>query len=406
MLIDEKGWKKLVEDDFLKKYLKKLKIIKKQISRDYGDFTFLRSDNNKEIFTILRKAKNKFKYVDVILLIGTGGSSLGSKALLSLYFNNRVSFLENLDPNSIKNYLKLNKKKKIGLLIISKSGETVEVLSLFDVIINIFKKQINLEKTAIVIADKRESTLSTIAEKYNIEVIAHDKKIGGRFSCFSITGLLPIHLGGINAIKLKYYIDESFKNILLFDKFRSNNSISILASLTKKKKFMGHVFLIYIDSFKSIGKWYKQLWTESLGKKKLGLHLITASGAVDQHSQLQMWLDGPKNLIFTMVVAKYKRFDLTIKDSKGILPNCLRGKNLGDILNTMAEATAIELRKAGIPVRIIYLKNDGIESAIDLMTSFLLEVALIGKLIGVDPFNQPAVEKVKIRTKNILNKYA
>ena len=135
----------------------------------------------------------------------------------------------------------------------------------------------------------------------------------------------------------------------------------------------------------NVGNWYKQLWNESLGKNGLGLYLISALGAVDQHSQLQMWLDGPKNLIFTIVIPK-KRTD--------------------DLLNIMAESTAAELRKAGAYVRIIYIEDDKEESVIKLMTSFILEVSIIGKLIGINPFDQPAVEKVKLRIKKNLNQNA
>ncbi len=404
MLIESNGWTKLIKNSFLKKNQSNLKLIKRKIYQDNEQFSFLRSDNNKEVFKLLREAKNKFKRLDSIILIGTGGSSLGSKAMLSLFYNTKIYFLENLDPNSLKFYFDNNKRKKIGLLIISKSGETLEVLSLFDAVINLFKKKIDLEKKTLIITDKKKSTLRLIAKKYNINVLDHDEKIGGRFSCFSITGLLPLHLVGVNAIKLKNKVDQNYKKNILFDEFNNDSFISLLAYLSKKNKYVGHVFLVYIDSFNNIGHWYKQLWNESLGKKKLGMHLIPALGSVDQHSQLQMWLDGPKNLIFTIVIPKLKNFDIKIKNNKNILPNYLKGKNLGKILNNMAEATVTELKRAGVPVRIIYLKDDSINSAIELMTTLLLEVSLIGKLMGINPFDQPAVEKVKLTTKKILNK--
>ncbi len=232
----------------------------------------------------------------------------------------------------------------------------------------------------------------------------HDETIGGRFSCFSLTSLLPLYLSGVNSIKLKKLADQSFRKNLEANNISSNASISLLASIIKERKYVGHIFLVYIDSFANIGQWYKQLWMESLGKNGAALHLISALGAIDQHSQLQMWLDGPKNLIFTIVIPKKRHKDIQIKNKNKLLPDYLKGKKIGELLNIMAEATAFELKKSGIPVRIIYLENDRIESAVKLMTTLLLEVSLVGRLIGINPFNQPAVEKVKLRIKKILNK--
>ena len=404
MFIESNGWKKLANSKHVKDYHKKLVQIKKNIYNDLEEFSFLKFSNNEEIFNNLRKFKKKFENTDKLLLIGTGGSSLGTKALISIFKKNNIEFLENLDPSTINQYFQKNQKKSFGLLVVSKSGETLEVLSLFDIILSKFKKKLNLINRTIIITDKADSTLRKIAIKNNIEVLYHDASIGGRFSCFSLTSLLPLYLSGVDSIKLKKLADRSFRNNLTGKNLSSNTSISIMASIINEKKYTGHVFLVYIDSFVNIGQWYKQLWTESLGKSGKGLHFISSSGAIDQHSQLQMWLDGPKNLIFTIVIPKKRYKDIKIKDQNKILPSYLKDKKIGELLNIMGEATAIELKKSGIPVRIIYLENDKIDSAINLMTTLLLEVTLIGKIIGINPFNQPAVEKVKLRIKKILNK--
>ena len=404
MFIESKGWERIIEKNLFDKQKKKLNKIKKEISKTNKDFAFLKNEKNNQIFEVIKKAKLKFKKLDEILLIGTGGSSLGTKALLKVTNNKKISFLSNLDPNTIKLYLNKNKKKNIGLLIISKSGETLEVLSLFDIIINSFKKQVDLKNHTLIITDNRKSSLRLVAEKYNIQVIDHDEEIGGRFSCFSITSLLPLYVAGVDSVNIKKLADSYFKKIL-GDCLNFNNSVSALSCISKKKKYIGHVFLVYIDSFNNISEWYRQLWSESLGKNKAGMHLITAKGAVDQHSQLQMWLDGPKNLIFTVVVPNARMLDIKIKDIKNALPNYLKSKNIGEILNIMAKSTITELQKFGIPVRVIYLDDDQTKSAVDLMTMLLLEVTLLGKLIGINPFDQPAVENVKIRVKKTLNKY-
>ena len=192
MLIELKGWKKLTNNKISSDLNNKLAEIKKSINRSL-EFSFLRSDNNKEIFSYLKKYKKKFKKIDSFLLIGTGGSSLGSKAVISLNDKKRIKFIENLDPLTLKNFFKNNKKNSLGLLIISKSGETLEVLCLFDILMNSFKNNFDLINNTLIISDKKNSTLRNIANKYSIDVLDHDKTIGGRFSCFSLTGLLPMY---------------------------------------------------------------------------------------------------------------------------------------------------------------------------------------------------------------------
>ena len=271
---------------------------------------------------------------------------------------------------------------------------------------NSFKNNFDLTNNTLIISDKKNSTLRNIADKYSIDVLDHDKTIGGRFSCFSLTGLLPMYLAGINSIKLKDLVDKSFKKDLLSKNNVNSIFITAVSQIIRKKEITGHIFLVYSDRLMNVGDWYKQLWNESLGKNGLGLHLISALGAVDQHSQLQMWLDGPKNLIFTIVIPKKRTHDFNVKNKKNILPAYLNNKKMGDLLNIMAESTAAELRKAGAHVRIIYIEDDKEESVIKLMTLFILEVSLIWKLIGINPFDQPAVEKVKFRIKKNLKQNA
>ncbi len=406
MLIELKGWQKLTNNKTLSDLNNKLIKIKKGINKSPKEFSFLRSDNNKEIFSYLKKYKKKFKKIESFLLIGTGGSSLGAKAVISLHDENKINFIENLDPVTLKNFFKNNKTDNLGLLIISKSGETLEVLCLFDILINNFKNRFDLVNNTLIISDKKNSTLRNIAKKFSVDVLDHDETIGGRFSCFSLTGLLPMYLVGINSIKLKELVDKSLKKELLGKNNTSNIFVTTVSHIIKKKKITGHIFLVYSDSLVNVGNWYKQLWNESLGKNGLGIHLISALGAVDQHSQLQMWLDGPKNLIFTIVIAKKRTHDFKVKNKKHILPAYLNNKRMGDLLNIMAESTAAELRKTGAQVRIIYIEDDKEESVIKLMSMFFLEVSLIGKLIGINPFNQPAVEKVKLRVKKKLKQNA
>ena len=235
MLIELKGWKKFIKNETLRALNKKLIKIKNTIYKSPQEFSFLRSDNNKEIFKYLIKGRKKFQNVDNFLLIGTGGSSLGAKAIISLYEGKKIKFIENLDPSTLNEFFLKNKNNILGLLIISKSGETLEILCLLDIIINNIKKKLDLISRTLIITDKKKSTLRRLAEYYNIEVFDHDENIGGRFSCFSLTGLLPIHLVGINGIKLKKLVDKNFKKYFLNTKNDNNNFITIVAEIIKKK---------------------------------------------------------------------------------------------------------------------------------------------------------------------------
>ena len=405
MHINTKGWERIEAKNLLANNQIKLINKKKEVLKDNTILPFLKNKNNKEDFKVLSFVKSKFKNIDKILLIGTGGSSLGAKVFLEIIKDSQIYFLENLDPNSINFFLEKYKKKRLGLLVISKSGETIEIISLFEIIMNKLSKNINFNKNAVIVSDNKDSILKNIANKFNIFFVNHEKNIGGRYSCFSVTGLLPLNLAGYNASNAKKMADTFFNNILLNNKKENLNSTCILSSIIKKKKYTGHVFLCYLDNYYQLGQWYKQLWNESLGKEQLGLHLITAQGAIDQHSQLQMWMDGPKNLIFSVVLPKKRAKDLKVQDKRKILPYYLKNKKAGEILNIMGEATVFELKKAGIPTRIIYVDDDGINEAINLMANLMLEVTFIAKLIGIDPFSQPSVEKVKFRTKELLKNY-
>ena len=144
--------------------------------------------------------------------------------------------------------------------------------------------------------------------------------------------------------------------------------------------------------------WYRQLWGESLGKKGKGIHLLPAIGSIDQHSQLQMWLDGPDNLFYTIILPKKRKIDFKLKDKK-VYSSLFKQKKLGNILYTMGISYIHRVGKAGRPVRLIYLDDDTLYPAIKLMSFLMLEVTLLGKYLGINPFNQPAVEKVKIINK-------
>ncbi|MDC3023862.1 hypothetical protein OA264_00100 [Alphaproteobacteria bacterium] len=407
MFFDIKNWKnKSNSKEFLINRKQVLKLIQSRNNKSpLKEFSFLNQDNKVLKHNILEASKDYYRFKKIVV-IGTGGSSLGSKAILEVNSNKNVIFIENIDPNYVLKKVNCIKEKNTLLIIISKSGETTEVIALYQVIINYFSNYSNIKKNIIIITEEKNSTLYKLSKKENIKFIEHNNKIGGRFSCFSETGLVPVKLAGLNSIYIKDLSDKTFREY--FDKSKTSlaENISSIFNLIRKTKYRGHTVISYQESLQSLIMWYRQLWGESLGKNGKGVHIIPAIGSIDQHSQLQMWLDGPDDLFYTIILSKKRKIDFKLRDNKKFIPNHLRDRKLGDILNTMAIATFKELVKAGRPVRLIYLDEDTLYPAIKLMAFLMLEVSLLGKYLGINPFNQPAVERVKILTKKLLIKNA
>ena len=215
--------------------------------------------------------------------------------------------------------------------------------------------------------------------------------------------MIPARLAGLDSVYIKNVSNNSIKDNLYKNTRSLVENISSLYSFVKKNKYKAHTIISYQESLQSLTMWYRQLWGESLGKNNRGVHIIPAMGSTDQHSQLQMWLDGPDDL-FTQLFSQKKKKDFKLIDKNKFMPSYLNKKKLGTILNTMGLATYKELAKTGKPVRLIYLDDDGLYPAIKLMSFFMLEVSFLGKYLGINPFDQPAVEKVKLLTKKLLMK--
>ncbi len=405
MFFDIKNWKNKIEKkEFLKNKKEVLKILDfKKNKKILKEFYFL-NQNTKLLKKKILDINESFRGFKKIVLLGTGGSSLGSKAILDANSSNKIIFIENIDPNYVLKKVKSIKEKNILFIIISKSGETSEIISLYQIITSYFSYLIDFKKNILIMTEEKSSTLYKICKEKKIKFLEHNPKIGGRFSCFSETALVPAALAGLNSLYIKNLSDRTIKACLYSNEFFLAENITALYTFIKKKKFTAHTVLVYQESLNSLLMWYRQLWGESLGKNGNGAHIIPAVGSIDQHSQLQMWLDGPDDLFYTIILPKKRKIDYKLKNSKDLIPSYLNKKKLGDILNTMGIATYKTLVKAGKPVRLIYLDNDGLYPAVKLMSFFMLEVAFLGKRLGINPFNQPAVEKVKLLTKKLLIK--
>ena len=363
-------------------------------------------NESKNIFhSLSKKYKFNFKTKDLkhlkkyktIIIIGMGGSALGSEALyyfLKEKIKKNFIFLNDLDENKIK-HLKKKNLNQLLFLIISKSGNTIETLSNF-LALKIIKKD---SKNLIIISEKNKSALYLLAKKMNIKHIEHKNYIGGRYSILSEAGIVPAYLMGVNIQKLR-------KNIL--NHFKSKNKIFLKDSTTKlanlfiKNKFNNIIFFNYASKLDKFLYWNQQLIAESLGKKGRGFLPTISKAPKDHHSLLQLYLDGPRDKIFYIFSIEEKN---NIKINSKILninQNYLNNKNYNQIKMAQKNSFIKALKKKNIPFREFKIKDASEQSLGELFSYFMIETALIGKLTNTNPFDQPAVEQVKTNTKKLL----
>ncbi|MAU29349.1 MAG: hypothetical protein CMJ07_09220 [Pelagibacterales bacterium] len=371
-------------------------------------FSLINSDE--DIEEIIRNVKYftfNNKLTDFIL-IGTGGSSLGAEALIQANLNNptnnKINFhvLNTLDSNSVSKVLDTINPKTSKFLAISKSGKTTETVALLLVVINwLSSNSIKIENAGMVMCEdinNHANDLMKIVNQYGLKVIEHEN-IGGRFSVLSSTGLLPAAIMGIDPYSIRNAARRSLRNIF------ENTSFILSSSVFSRVNNMGgklNCIIHYGDALASFVSWYKQLWNESLGKASKGSFLLTGKGSIDQHSQLQMWLDGPNIANYTFIKVEKSEGYKILSDDKELL---LSGLTLETLQNIMADSTYTALKDNNRSVRMISISEITVESVVELMVKLILEVLVVAELTDVDPYTQNAVEKIKIniskRLKNI-----
>ena len=373
----------------------KLKKLNKKIKKD---FQVLLNQNNEVLKSLSLDYKNSYKKKIIsklkkyshIRIIGMGGSILGTEAIydfLKYKINKKFYFNNNLHPKV--NYV--NIKKKCVNLIISKSGNTLETISNSNVIIK------NKDKN-IFITEKRESYLYSLAQKLKAEIIHHNNFIGGRYSVLSEVGMLPAELMGLNASKFRQ-LNNLIKNKKFINSLITNVSSTII--FVKQKKF-NSIILNYDERSENLFKWYQQLIAESLGKKGKGILPIISCMPKDNHSVMQLYLDGPKNNFFTFFYVKEKKANKI--NNNIILPSYdyLKNKDLEKVLLSQKLATEKVFLNRGMPFRSFEIFNRDEETLGELFCFFILETILLGRAMNVNPYDQPSVELIKKETKKIL----
>ena len=355
----------------------------------------LTSNNNYVLSSLKDNYKNSYdkkliidlKRYKTVNLIGMGGSSLGSKAIYNFLNLKKRKF------NFIDNFSNLNQdfgsEKKVNI-IISKSGNTLETISNSNILIN--------QNKNIFLTENRKSYLTDLAKKLKAEIINHNNYIGGRYSVLSEVGMLPAELMGYKPEKFrrlnKLINNRKFVNLLI-------QNVSNILFLIKKNK-TNSIILNYDDRAEDLFNWYQQLVAESLGKKSKGLLPVISSMPKDNHSVMQYYLDGVKNNFFTLFFVKEKNSKKIKKDYLLKQYYYIKNKTLNEIAFSQFLATEKVFKRKNIPFRSIIVNKRNEETLGELFTFFILETILLGMAMKINPYNQPAVELIKIDTKKIL----
>ena len=392
--------KKYLNNNSLKKLSKEFKKIILNINHDIKNTTkTLNVLNDKFKFNFKIKDFKKFKKFKTIAIIGMGGSILGAEAIhdfLKIKIKKKIYFFDNLDLNKISNFKKKENLKKVLFLIISKSGNTIETLS-NTFALDIIKKN---SKNIIIISEKKNNLLFSISKKFNLFYVEHKNYIGGRYSVLSEVGVVPAYLMGIDILKLR---SNNLKFLNGKEMLYLRDSAVKLANLLNLKKINNLIFLCYSKELEKFLFWCQQLIAESLGKKNKGFLPIISSVPKDHHSLLQLYLDGPRDKLFHIFSIEEKSKEKMNIKKKLNINNFLNKKNLSKIKLAQKNALIETFKKNNIPFREFKIKKIKEEVLGQLFSYFMLETAIIGKLIKVNPYDQPAVEQVKMSTKKLLS---
>jgi len=356
--------------------------------------TELLSNKSELISSLGKDYKNEYDFHKLVgkhnkqnvRIFGIGGSSLGAKAIyffLKKKIKKNFYFIDNLGED-----ISFKKNENFLDLIVSKSGNTLETI----VNLNLHNKSKNKK---IFITENKASYLRDLAKKLKSEIIHHNNFIGGRFSVLSETGMFPAELMGFKSSSFRR-LNDLIKN----KKILSSLVTNVSAMLNYSKKNYNSVIINYDQNAVSLFEWYQQLVAESLGKQNKGILPIISNMPKDNHSVMQYYLDGKKNNFYTFFFSKSPSTE-KINNSNLLLKShsYLEGLSLNKIIEKQFDATEKVFLNKNLPFRSFVVSKRDEATLGQLFCYFMLETILLGRALEVDPYNQPAVELIKTKTK-------
>jgi glucose-6-phosphate isomerase len=387
-------------------------------ARDDNSLPLLRLPAAVDDLAELQSVADRFRAeFDDVVVLGTGGSSLGGQTICALADRGfgplpgapRIWFMDNVDPDTFEVLQASLDLGRTGFLVISKSGSTAETLTqlliCMEAVSQRSSKDLGHHFTAV--TEPGDNVLRRLAARHAMPTLDHDPGVGGRYSALSLVGLLPTMMAGLDGGAVRRgagrVLDQALSGSSPQDMPPAVGA-AISVGLLRQRGVATTVLMPYVDRLAHFGLWYRQLWAESLGKDGTGTTPIRAVGTVDQHSQLQLYLAGPADKMFTVVMLDCAGSGATVdaKLAGDEALGYLRGRTMGDLMDAEQRATAETLARNGRPTRVIRLAR--LDEAVmgELMMHYMLETIIAAHLLGVDPFDQPAVEEGKVLTRSYL----
>lgn len=339
-----------------------------------------------------------------IAVIGIGGSSLGIKAINSLlasknHTKRQLHFFENSDPIDISRKLKMLKKENTIFIVISKSGSTIETTSIFKTIISHYSLDLqDLDRERVIVITGKGSSLSKFANHYNITQFNISDNVGGRFSVLSAVGIVPLSLAGYDTQSLLRGAEEFLNRF--FNRLENHLLEKACFLYEHNKKQSINVLFSYANDLENFTKWYVQIWGESLGKVDKSKHSVGGTpigliGSVDQHSFLQLLIEGPKDKTVTFISIKNFENDLKIPDIslKHIeKTNFINNMKYNTLINAQCDATKESLKQSGVAVDSIVIEKISEANIGALIIYYELLTSLVGAMLEINTYDQPGVE--------------
>ena len=354
----------------------------------------------------VKDAVNKLSTGDNLVIIGVGGSSLSARTLdrvMSLTYpkkrNLNIIYWDRIEPYYLSQQLLTINLVHSRFLVVSKSGDTLETLILAAFLQNkLSDNNLSLSDRVVLLTQNDDNKLRRWGRQNKLTIINHDMDIGGRFSFFSLVGMVPalclgmnpdeIFLGASNLLRNMAVNDDLYKSVAWHIQHEAKNT---------------HVMFTYSERLSEFARWHRQLWAESLGKDRNGTTPVIGTGSLDQHSQLQMYLDGRRDKLFTFLVEEYEHCsDNPVIMANDLLMPKLTTINAANIYSAQQNATMEVIHQRGHPTRVIKFSTLNVTVLGAIVAHCMVETLLVATMWDISPFGQPAVEEGKKRTLNAL----
>ena len=384
---------------------------------DSNELPLLKLPARRDDLAALKSHAERFAGFEHVVVMGSGGSSLSGKTLVALKDQGfgplkgrpKLWFVDNIDPATFSTLIDRLPLGRTGFIAISKSGGTPETIAAFLTLTAALEAKAGksaLASNLLVITEATDNPLRRLATAMGCTILEHDPKVGGRFSALSLVGMLPAMIAGLDCAAVR----EGAASVL--DPVLAANDVTGIApaigaalsvGLAREKGINITVLMPYVDRLNTFAFWYRQIWAESLGKDGNGTTPAVALGTVDQHSQVQLYLGGPTDKLFTFLIQDTAGRGPVLQPGSDKALDYLAGRTMGDLLMAEADATAATTVKAGRPTRVIRVAEVDERTIGALMMHFILETIFAAHLWKIDAFDQPAVEDGKVLTRQYLS---